>query len=172
MKNLLFTLSFSLLVLFSSCTPSTDDKANRLFSDVFKYMQEKSDVKIDLKHHKIIYSAPNDSLSVIEFTSSVAGIGTETMYFAYVVEDNDEDYWVMLMNNPVDNAKSFSNSLKSILGTSDNENDDDEKLLYSTIRLNCSMKYHSGGGHKVKDTETNLKKEDMQPAAQPAAPEI
>ena len=154
--KLLFKLSLVFVSVFilTSCN-STDSKAERLFKDVFDYAMQKSGENAKLKYHEIIYSAPNDSLSIIEFTSSVEGIGTETMYFAYVV--SDEDYWVMLMNNPVENAKTLRNNLNSISNTSNKEND--EKLLYSAIRLNCSMKYYGGGGKTVKDTEAMLKEE-------------
>lgn len=153
MNKLLPILSFALGTLFVSCNHSTDYKAERLFSKVFAYMQNGADTKVDLKHHEIIYSAPNDSLSVIEFTSSIAGIGTETMYFAYVVADDGDDYWVMLMNNPLDNAKEFNNNLLNSILKSPNKNKIDENLLYSAIRLNCSMKFYDGGGKRVKDTE-------------------
>lgn len=150
MKKLLLLLVFTIALILTACN-STDSKAEKLFMDVFNYTVNETGKDIKLKHHEIIYSAPNDSLSVIEFTSSVAGIGTETMYFAYVVAHDGEDYWVMLTNNPVENMK----DLNSISKTSNKEKS--EKLLYSTIRAICSLKYADGGGKTVKDTKAMLK---------------
>ena len=102
-------------------------------------MAKESEGEVTLKHHEIVYRAANDSLSIVEFTSSVDGWVTETMYFAYVVADDGDDYWVLLENNPVNNAMKFNDNINSI--TSRTTKEPNDELIYSTIRLNCSLKY-------------------------------
>lgn len=152
----LFVVSFSIL---SSCHRSVDSKAEKLFTDFMEFMNESCGSEIDIKNYKIIYTAPNDSLAVIEF-ESVEGEpkAREKYYFTYVVDDTeDNNYWVSARNNPVEQAKEFIRSTDKIFNKDGKPCNISDADIYPAVKLSASGARYSGNAMTEKDSYNMIK---------------
>lgn len=158
MKQLISSLFVFLLLTLASCHNSVNSKAEKLFTDFMEFMNQSCGSEIDLKNYKIIYTAPNDSLAVIEFTSLEGNPKAKvTHYMTYVVSDTEDDnYWVTTRANPVKEARDHLRSIDKIFNNGKSSEVSDADIT-PIIELSAAGALYSGNAMTVKDSYDMIK---------------